>query len=89
VSIERPATLAFSTLSAATPTGFDFAGSGSAVVTTPAVYRPNSRASVQVSGGSHRSIERARVGRDGRLELRLPLGDGAAVQVAISAPGRG
>ena len=65
----------FSTLSDAGPRGFDLAGSGSATVRTPAVYRPGGRYSLHLFGDrtSARTLV-VRASRTGTLTIRVPLG---------------
>ena len=65
----------FSTIENASGRGFALAGSGSATVTTPAVYRPGTRYRVTLSGdkvSSHTVTTSA--GRDRRLVIQVPLG---------------
>jgi S-formylglutathione hydrolase FrmB len=74
-----PATQRFTTLSGADVDGFALQGTGSATVTTPASYSPNT--AVDTSLGSVRSDA------SGRLTLDVPLGTGAApARVAITPP---
>jgi S-formylglutathione hydrolase FrmB len=65
----------FSTLENASARGFALAGSGSATVTTPAIYRPGVRYRVTLSGdkvSSHTVTSTA--GRGRRLKIQVPLG---------------
>jgi hypothetical protein len=69
VAIDRRAA-ELSTLSAATTAGFTLAGSGTATVTTPAVYLRRRRYTVTVGVQS----ATMRAGRDRRLTISVPLG---------------
>ena len=65
----------FSTLEDASARGFALAGSGSATVLTPAVYKPGARYRVTLAGdkvSSHTSTVTAP--RDRRLQIDVPLG---------------
>jgi hypothetical protein len=65
----------FSTLRDATKRGFALAGSGSAMVLTPAVYRPGGRYRLTLSGDKvkqHSVVVTA--SRMGRLRIQVPLG---------------
>jgi S-formylglutathione hydrolase FrmB len=64
----------FSTLEQAGPRGFALAGSGSATVITPAVYRAGTRYRVALSGPHASGARVVRAGRDRRLALAVPLG---------------
>jgi S-formylglutathione hydrolase FrmB/alkylhydroperoxidase family enzyme len=64
----------FSTLEDAGARGFGLRGSGSATVLTPAYYAPGSRYAVTLSGPSRAQTLSVTAGRDGRLQLELPLG---------------
>jgi len=66
----------FSTLAGAGPHGFMLEGSGSATVTTPAVYKRGGRYLVSVDG-KRRTI---RVGRSRRLTVQVPLGPSDTIQ---------
>jgi S-formylglutathione hydrolase FrmB len=73
VAIDRPA-LEFSQLSEAGPTGFHLTGSGPAVVTTAATFRPGQRvvATIRDAGGSrHRTLT---ADSKGRLVVPVSLG---------------
>ena len=73
----------FSTLERADRAGFVVLGSGSATVTTPAVYRPGSGfvvTEISSGGTSGPTTTRARVGADGRLTVALTLGPSNTVQ---------
>lgn len=83
VSIDRPAAQEFSSLSEAGATGYSFAGSGTATVTTPGYYRPGSRLRVTVSGPSGTTTQSVRVGPDGRVSSVLALGAGGHARVGI------
>jgi S-formylglutathione hydrolase FrmB len=65
-----------STLANADREGFTVEGSGSATVTTPALYRPHRRYRVVVGP----SNEIVRAGPDGRLVIEVPLGPSNVVQ---------
>jgi S-formylglutathione hydrolase FrmB len=65
-----------STLSAASTAGFTLAGSGTATVTTPAVYRRGRRYTVTI--GTQSATMRA--GRDRRLTISVPLGPSNTAQ---------
>ena len=71
----------FSTLEDAGRRGFSLAGSGSATVSTPAVYRRGTGYLIRMSGDqvTPRS-ETLRVGSDRRLHLEVPLGPSNADQ---------
>jgi hypothetical protein len=65
----------FSTLENASARGFALAGSGSATVTTPAVYTPGARYRLKLSGDkvSSRTVTTT-AGRGRRLRIEVPLG---------------
>jgi S-formylglutathione hydrolase FrmB len=72
VANTRPDAQAFSALTGATAQGFVLAGGGSATVTTPAFYAPDSSHAVLIgSDATH-----VRADGTGRLVLTVPLGDG-------------
>ena len=74
VSMHRKAR-EFSTLKNASRSSFSLAGSGSATILTPPVYKRGARYSVALSGGQvarHTVVLSARRGR--RLKLEVPLG---------------
>src|SRR4051812_7618610 len=75
VDVDRPAR-EFSALEGADDNGYTLTGSGTATVTTPAVYRPGARALVTVASRT----DTATVGRDGRLQVATPLGPGNPAQ---------
>ena len=85
VSLHRPAAEEFSSLTDGTARGFSLSGSGTAVVTTPAQYRPGSAAEVTVSGPAGTAVQTLRVGPDGRLTMEVPLGPGGQARIAIGA----
>lgn len=65
----------WSTLSNASGTGFELSGSGSATVTTPAVYGPGSRYSVTIAEQGHAPASiLLKAGPTGRLTIPVPLG---------------
>jgi S-formylglutathione hydrolase FrmB len=71
----RRKVLEFSRLSGAGRAGFRLTGSGSATVTTPALYRPAGAYRVTVSSrGRHATVERIQADRAGRLRVALALG---------------
>ncbi len=70
----RRAVLEFSTLRVAGHRGIGVSGSGTATVTTPALYPAGRLARVRVSDASGVRVLRVRIGRDGRLTLRFDLG---------------
>jgi S-formylglutathione hydrolase FrmB len=71
VALKRPA-LEFSVLAEAGRRGFSLSGSGSATVTTPALFTPGRAYGVRVRGKARRLIANAR----GRLRIDVPLGPG-------------
>jgi S-formylglutathione hydrolase FrmB len=75
VRIKRPA-LEFSRLANAARSGFTLSGSGSATVTTPALYAPRHTYAVTVRGKARRLKATGR----GRLRIAVPLGAGNRVQ---------
>lgn len=97
VILRRSGAQQFSALTNAGPTGFTLQGAGTAIVTTPAYYKPGSVAVVTISGRPPTTVT---VGFTGRLEVTVPLGldvpspaivgvpvlPGKAVTVAITHP---
>jgi S-formylglutathione hydrolase FrmB len=75
VTVKRPA-MEFSRLASAGRSGFSLSGSGSATVTTPALYAPGRAYGVRVRGTAHRLKASAR----GRLRIVVPLGRGNPAQ---------
>lgn len=73
VAIDRTAE-EFSTLENADASGFALAGSGSAIVRTPALYVPGKQYVVTFQGTSWRSSGRATANKAGALTLIVPLG---------------
>jgi S-formylglutathione hydrolase FrmB len=69
VAVDRASEQEFSGLADADAAGFTLSGTGSGSVTTPAFYRPRSIKQVTI-GGARQTVV---VGRDGRLELAVPL----------------
>jgi hypothetical protein len=69
VAVDRASEQEFSRLADADAAGFTLSGTGSGTVTTPAFYRPRSIKQVTI-GGARQTVV---VGRDGRLELAVPL----------------
>jgi S-formylglutathione hydrolase FrmB len=88
VDLERPEA-AFSTLERARRTGFMLTGTGTAHVTTPAVYRAGTAARVVVKSESGDSVpSTVTANDDGRLQIDVPLSadaEPATVRVAIRA----
>ena len=74
VSVTRPAAQEFSALAGADRHGFDLTGTGTAVVTTPAFYRPGAAMDVSVSTAP--GVQHLRVGPEGQLVIDVPLGAG-------------
>lgn len=72
VSIRRP-NVEFSTLSRAWRRGFALTGSGTATVTTPAVYRPRARLLLRIGEGRRLLISSARADASGRLRVAVRL----------------
>lgn len=91
VSLARTAPQELSALTGADSRGFTLAGSGTGTVTTPAVYAPGSRATVVVDGPAGLVRSHPTVGRDGRLTVSVPLGQGVGAgiaRVSVAAPRR-
>lgn len=89
VALARPERT-WSQLAHARKRGFELTGTGTATVRTPGVYKRGARVRVAIDGPSGSSKQRAKAGRDGRLELSVPLGDGgvaATTTVRIRAGG--
>jgi S-formylglutathione hydrolase FrmB len=85
VALERPAP-AFSALARARRTGFVLRGTGTATVTTPAVYRAGERLRVVVGSARGRMRVGTTADGDGRATMDVPLSAGsdpATVRVAI------
>ena len=83
VSLDRSAEQEFSSLTNGTAHGFTFAGSGTATVTTPAVYRPGSDLQVSVSVGSAMSKNVVHVDSSRRVTVHIDLGGTGRATVAI------
>jgi S-formylglutathione hydrolase FrmB len=75
----------FSTLSNANAVGFTLAGSGSAIVTTPAQYKRGARYQVTVSSRSGTTAVTDRVGASRRLTIQVPLGPSNTAQEYTAA----
>jgi S-formylglutathione hydrolase FrmB len=75
VSVKRPA-MEFSRLAKAYRRGFTLSGSGSATVTTPALYAPRHTYTVTVRG----KARQLKATRRGRLRIAVPLGRGNTAQ---------
>lgn len=75
VQTRRPAR-EFSELSGATTRGFTFAGSGSAVVQTPAAYLAKSAARLTIRSPAGTETRSAKADAAGRLRVDVPLGTG-------------
>jgi hypothetical protein len=71
VVLRRSGAQQFSALTNAGSTGFTLQGTGTAIVTTPAFYRPRSVALVRISGRTPTAVT---VDSAGRLEVTVPLG---------------
>ena len=69
VSVDRASAQEFSQLDKADAAGFALSGTGSGTVTTPAFYRPRTVKQVTI-GDTQQTVV---VGRDGRLQLAVPL----------------
>jgi S-formylglutathione hydrolase FrmB len=67
----------FSILADAGTTGFTLKGSGSAIVSTPPVYRPRARYKVTFASGA---TQTERADRSGRLQIAVTLGPSNTVQ---------
>lgn len=85
VSLDRAAPQQFSSLIGGTKHGFSLSGTGTAVVTTPAAYRPGSVLTVRVTEPTGTTRKRIKVSASGRLILTLHLGRGGSATVAIPA----
>ena len=83
VSMNRAATQEFSSLTNGTAAGFDFSGSGTATVTTPAQYSPGSNVDVTISGPEGEKTDQLAVSPDGRVTVVVPLGIGGQARIAI------
>jgi S-formylglutathione hydrolase FrmB len=70
----------FSTISPTGPTAFELQGSGSATVTTPAVYARNTSYRVTIRSGSGTITRTLKTGRSRKLTLAVPLGPSDTVQ---------
>ncbi len=88
VSIERTADQEFSSLSNGTAAGFNFAGSGTATVTTPGVYQPGSTAVITLTGPAGASTRPVLVDTAGSVAIQVPLGAGGQAVVKIDASPR-
>ena len=75
VALKRPA-LEFSRLARASRSGFSLSGSGSATVSTPAVFAPRKRYRVTITRGGAAETYPVIANRRGRLHLLVPLGRG-------------
>lgn len=60
--------------------GFVLRGTGTAVVTTPALYRPHQRLAVRVADEAGTRVLALRAGQDRRLQVAVDLGPGNALQ---------
>jgi S-formylglutathione hydrolase FrmB len=79
VSVKRPA-MEFSRLANASRRGFTLSGSGSATVTTPAVFVPGGRYRATVAQGGAATSVPVRANRNGRLRVAVALGPGNRLQ---------
>jgi S-formylglutathione hydrolase FrmB len=75
VSVRRPA-LEFSRLAKATRSGFSLSGSGSATVSTPALFAPRKRYRIAITRGGAAETYPVIANRRGRLHIVVPLGKG-------------
>lgn len=73
VALHRSA-LEFSTLAEADTHGFTLSGSGKAIVTTPAIYKPDSGYTVSLNADSGSLNETLRSSSSGRLSIEITLG---------------
>lgn len=83
VSMDRTAAQEFSSLTDGTASGFDFSGSGTATVTTPAQYTPGSTVDVTIFGPQGKKTEQLAVDAGGRVTISVPLGTGGRAKVTI------
>jgi hypothetical protein len=74
VSVQRSAAQQFSSLSAASATGFSLAGAGTASVVTPAFYAPGAVETVTMSTTTGKTTTTATADSSGALHLSVPLG---------------
>ncbi|GAA1788714.1 alpha/beta hydrolase family protein [Actinomadura chokoriensis] len=72
VALKRRNAQEFSALSQASRTGFTLRATGTATVTTPASYRPGTRAVLRVTQGRKHSVIKTTAGPHGRLTVTLP-----------------
>jgi S-formylglutathione hydrolase FrmB len=79
ISVKRPA-LEFSRLSKANAAGFTLSGSGSATVTTPALFAHRARYRITVARGRTPETYPVLADRRGRLHILVPLGPGNRAQ---------
>ena len=79
VSVRRPA-LEFSRLAKATRSGFSLSGSGSATVSTPALFAPRKRYRIAITRGGAAETYPVIANRRGRLHIVVPLGKGNPMQ---------
>jgi S-formylglutathione hydrolase FrmB len=95
VVVQRSSVQQFSDLSGAQRDGFTLRGTGTATVSTPAFYPPNSVWTVTIASTFGRGATTAVADAAGRLRLTVPLGvdvsgvGGAAVMGVPSAPTTG
>jgi S-formylglutathione hydrolase FrmB len=87
VSVSRPAAQQFSSLRDAGAGGFFLDGTGTATVTTPAVYAPGSPATVTVAAPSGTTARLATVDNSGHLTISVPLDGSLAPLGALAPPG--
>jgi S-formylglutathione hydrolase FrmB len=87
VSLDRPEAQQFSVLTEGRRDGFTLQGTGTATVTTPALYQPGTIASVAYTNTSGLAIPPTTAVADasGRLVLTVPLSD-TAVPGAVGSP---
>lgn len=72
VALKRRKAQEFSALSKASRTGFTLRAAGTATVTTPASYRPGTRAVLRVTQGWTHRVIKTTAGPSGRLTVTLP-----------------
>jgi S-formylglutathione hydrolase FrmB len=85
VAIKRHAYQQFSSLTNATQSGFTFAGSGIATITTPAQYQAGSTVRVTVTVGSASTTRLVRVDSSRRITIRIDLRRAGQATVSMGA----
>lgn len=84
VSMDRPQAQQFTALSDGTAAGFQFSGSGTAIISTPAQYDPGAHLDVTVAGPRGTTTEAAEADGSGRLTVTVPLGTDGVARVSIN-----